>query len=505
MEKSVIIIGAGTAGLSTGIYGQMNGYKTSIFEMDIKPGGLCTAWERKGYIIDGCLHWLVGTSAESSFHRLWQEVGVLQGKEIINLDQYCRIEGQDGKVFIFYTAVDSLEKHMLEIAPEDAALIAEVTGAVRHFTRFNPPVDKAAELYSPLDNIKNLAAMSPFLGDMRKWGKITVKEMAERFKNPLLRLGWQTAFPPEFSAFAALMQLSYMSAKNAGYIIGGSLEVSLSMEKRYLDLGGKIAYNSRVTKVLVENNRAVGIRLEDGSEHRADYVVSAADGHATIFEMLEEKYIDDTIRDYYRGMPLFPGLVFIGLGVNSTFSDVPQAFSGMVIPLEKPITIGGKENKVLFARIHSFDRTLAPEGKTLVTVMIESEYTYWETLSQDTAKYKAEKERIAVAVVAALSKRFTGLAGKLEMWDVATPMTFLRYTGNWKGSYEGWLLTPRNFTLQMKKTLPGLDNFYMVGQWVAPGGGLPSGLITGYHLVQVLCKRDRQPFKTALPPEPAKT
>ncbi len=61
MDKSVIIIGAGIGGLSTGCYAQMNGYKTRIFEMGDKPGGLCTAWQRKGYIIDGCLHWLVGS------------------------------------------------------------------------------------------------------------------------------------------------------------------------------------------------------------------------------------------------------------------------------------------------------------------------------------------------------------------------------------------------------------------------------------------------------------
>src|SRR3989304_2375133 len=51
--QSIIIIGAGIAGLSAGCYGQMNGYKTRIFELHDKPGGLCTAWKRKGYTFDG--------------------------------------------------------------------------------------------------------------------------------------------------------------------------------------------------------------------------------------------------------------------------------------------------------------------------------------------------------------------------------------------------------------------------------------------------------------------
>ena len=51
--KKVIIIGAGVSGLSAGIYGQMNGFNTEIFEMHAIPGGECTGWRRKGYYFDG--------------------------------------------------------------------------------------------------------------------------------------------------------------------------------------------------------------------------------------------------------------------------------------------------------------------------------------------------------------------------------------------------------------------------------------------------------------------
>ena len=73
MTKSIIVIGAGVAGLSTGCYGQMNGYQTQIFELHDKPGGLCTAWKRKGYTFDGCIHWLSGSKAGSSMNAVWQE------------------------------------------------------------------------------------------------------------------------------------------------------------------------------------------------------------------------------------------------------------------------------------------------------------------------------------------------------------------------------------------------------------------------------------------------
>jgi len=61
-QKSIIIIGAGIAGLAAGCYGQMNGYRTQIFELHDKPGGLCTSWQRRKSTIDGCLRWLLGSS-----------------------------------------------------------------------------------------------------------------------------------------------------------------------------------------------------------------------------------------------------------------------------------------------------------------------------------------------------------------------------------------------------------------------------------------------------------
>ncbi|MDD5701181.1 MAG: NAD(P)/FAD-dependent oxidoreductase [Dehalococcoidales bacterium] len=497
-EKSIIIIGAGIAGLTTGIYGQMNDYKTRIFEMHTRPGGLCTSWERKGYVIDGCLHWLVGTSPKSSYYHMWQEVGALQGEKVIDMEQFTRVETTDGKTVIFYTDVDRLEKHFKEIAPEDSSFIEEFTRAIRHFAGFDIPDDKAPELLSPIDKVRMLSKMAPFMGEFQKWGKLSMKEFSRRFWNSALREAWRMIWPEDFSSVFMLLTLAWMDKKNAGYVIGGSTALALSMEKRYHALGGTISYGSRVREILVESDRAVGVKLENGEEYRADYVVSAADGRTTIWEMLGGRYVDDTIRGYYK-MPLFKPLVYIGLGVKRSFTDVPETIAGLVIPLENPLKIGDKEHKRLSVHIYNFDQSLAPDGKTSLTVMFESDFAFWEELSKNPEAYKAEKERIAVAVVSALNRRFPGLANQLEMWDVATPVTFHRYTGNWQGSYEGFLMTAQNMTLQMKKNLPGLSNFYMVGQWVVPGRGLPTGLMTGRHVIQILCKADKKKFQASAP------
>jgi len=304
---------------------------------------------------------------------------------------------------------------------------------------------------------------------------------------------------PEFSMFPLMAFMAGFHQQRSGYPLGGSLEFSRAIEKRYLDLGGRIQYKSKVAKVIVENRRAVGIRLEDGTEHRGDYVISAADGYATIFEMLDGKYVDKRIRGYYEKLAIFPPLVYVAMGVNRTFSDVPRTLSGFNMPLVEPVAIGGRLRERLDVHVYNHDPSLAPAGKTVVICMIGSDYGYWKKLREDPEQYRAAKEKTAHQVITALDKRWPGFATQVEMCDVATPITFRRYTGNWQGSFEGWMITPGKLTLQIKKTLPGLDRFYMAGQWVAPGGGIPSAAFSARNAMQIICKRDKKRFETSVP------
>ncbi|MEJ1730782.1 hypothetical protein SMA90_31120, partial [Escherichia coli] len=80
------------------------------------------------------------------------------------------------------------------------------------------------------------------------------------------------------------------------------MPIAEAAERRFLQLGGEMDYRARVTDILVENDRATGVRLADGREQPADVVVSAADGHATIFDMLKGRYVDDTVRGWFEDL-----------------------------------------------------------------------------------------------------------------------------------------------------------------------------------------------------------
>lgn len=497
-DRSILIIGAGFAGLSAGIYAQMNGYQTQIIEMHTQPGGLCTAWKRKGYTVDGCIHWLVGSSPESALNHLWQEVGVAQGREFVNAAEFKRYEGADGRTVIFYSDVDRLEKHLIELSPADETLLREFTSVIRFCVAVNR--QPTAQDSLPVKLGKLLKMGGAFLTHrkrMVKWMNTTTAQFVQQLHDPLLREALTELWPPDFSVFFIQFTLAYLHERNAGYPIGGSLPMSLALEKRYLALGGQIQYGRRVAKILVENDRAVGVRLADGSEVRAGRVISAADGHATIFDMLEGRYVDEKVREPYEKWKIFPSLVYVGLGVNRSFADEPHTVAGISFPLRRPLEIAGEQVKVLTAHLFNQDPTLAPAGKTAMTVMFNGDFDYWKKLAEDPAAYDEKKDQIARQAISALEERFPGISGQIEMIDVATPLTFERYTGNWKGSFEGFMITTENSGVifkPMSQRLPGLKNFYMCGQWVEPGGGLPTGVMSGRRLVQALCREDRRRF-----------
>ena len=499
MEKSIIIIGGGLTGLAAGCYGRMNGYKTSIFEMHKIAGGVCTGWKRQGYTIDGAMNFLLGTKPGTSFHKFWEELGAAQKWKIHNHDLYVSYEDNERKVFNVYCDADRFEEYLLEIAPEDKDAIREFTRKIRDFSRMDSPMDKPTELYSWIDKIKAVK-MLPMLMTMKKWSKISTGDYFKRFKNPYLSQTLTSAFGGEqWPMMMIFWVLGYQHSKMADYVLGGALGLVRLLEERYRSLGGEIQFKARVDKIIVENNKAVGIKLADGTEHRADWVVSAADGHTTIFDMLDGKYFDDTLKKRYDNPDLFTPLVYIGLGIADPCEQIPFTISSLSLPLEKPINIAGKEHDRIHVLNNGYDPNMAPEGKTVLIVLFETDYDYWEKLYKEPERYKAEKERIVNEVIDRLDKRFPGMASKVEMRDVATPMTWVRYTGNWRGSYEGWMFSAESFTSSMRKPLPCLDHFYMAGQWVNPGGGMPIAVMSGNHTIQLICNSDKKKFTTTRP------
>lgn len=499
-EKTIIIIGAGAAGLAAGCYAQMNGYRSRIFELHNQPGGLCTAWTRKGYTFDGCLHYLFGSGLGQPFYSMWEELGAVQGRTMVNHDEYQRItDGQH--TLIVYADPDRLEQHMLELAPEDAPLIRRFCAGVRQFTRFD-----MAALYAkprPLMGAQDWRAfgmkMLPFLLPLLRWALVPSKRFAERFKNPFLRRAVAHMFSwEEAPVMMGMFLLAYLHNGNAGFPVGGSLEFARALERRYLALGGEITYGAQVEKILTEDGRAVGVRLYNDEVHRADVVISAADGRTTLFDLLDGQYLNRRLRRMYDGHLPMHSQIQVSLGVSRDLSAEPHWVTHL---LDKPVLIIGEERCEVGVKHYGFDPSLAPAGKSAVEVMIRSNHAYWQHI-YGRKLYDTEQRQVSGIIIDLLEGWHPGIRQDIEHVDEATPLSYERFTSNWMGSTCGWLLSKETMPMMItgvSKTLPGLANFYLAGHWVEPGGSVPLAAASGRAAVQFICHADRRPFQATVP------
>jgi len=490
--KKIVIIGGGIAGLSAGCYAKMNGYDAHIFEMHNLPGGLCTAWKRKGYTFDVCIHWLTGSSPGSPFYNIWQELGAIQGNEIYYKEMSLKLFLKS-KQINFFNDPDKLANHLKEISPQDSDKIDELAFCLKKFYLLGSmPSGKAKELFTIFDTIKMIISFGPFMKFFKKYAKITIDEFAEGFKDPDLRQAIQAMktitssnnfFPIPF----------ILATRGFGFPRGGSLGFAGNIEQRYIGLGGKIHYGSKIKKILVTNNKAVGVQLENGTEVDADIVISAADGHSTIFKMLDGQFIDKKIKYCYEELPVIPSWLQVSIGVDMDLSGDATVHSIYnLYELDKPIVIAGEARKYMIVKNYAFDPTFAPEGKSTLVVGFPCESEFWEKIYSDKERYKQEKKNVEKIVVSCLKKILPGIKEKIEAIDVATPMTIIRHTSNWKGSIMGF---NKPFSINIPRTLPKLKNFFMIGQWVGDTG-LPGAASSGRTIMELICKKDKKRFIT---------
>ncbi|MBP7401240.1 MAG: NAD(P)/FAD-dependent oxidoreductase [Clostridia bacterium] len=520
-DRNVIVIGAGIAGLTAGCYLQMNGYPTTILEMGSTPGGLCTSWKRGGYTFDGCIRWLFGAVPYSPMNKYWLEVGALQDGRITRFTEYKKTEYAPGQFFSMYTDADWLSAEMLRVAPEDAKRIAEFIRTIKRAARGRIPGDKAFEICNPLDRLVILLGAAPLFRVFRRYGRMTVREYAEHFRSPVLRenLADMMGLYDDLPMALLFAMAGWMHAGGVGYPLGGSLGFARSIETHFRRLGGTVRYQSRVKRILTDKGRAIGVELESGEKKRADVVISAADGYDTLYRMLGGEYVDKESAAMFgtlNGGPhgrLFDPLIQVSIGANKLFRETAHTIRHLV---DTPIRIDDTHTaSALDTTIYHFDGSLAPPGKTTIVVLIRTDFEYWNRLAaEDAERYEEEKIRIGREVVRALdpgpvppdsgegpgggieprTARIPGLAEAVEVIDVMTPVTMQRQTNNFRASFQGWFPTVDTFRRRIPKTLPGLSGFYRIGQWTVPGGGLPSVLLTGRHVAQILCRQDGRRF-----------
>ncbi|RYY73268.1 MAG: NAD(P)/FAD-dependent oxidoreductase [Gammaproteobacteria bacterium] len=509
-RPTVLIIGAGVSGMAAGCYLQMNGFDTHILERHVIPGGCCTAWSRDDYVFDYCIEWLVGSGPDNDANQVWRELGALDGKAMRNFDLFNRVVDESGREINFYNDPDRLQAHLLSLSPQDAIAIKAFCDDLRRFIGLDFfPALKPNPLMTWKEKVQMLAKVLPAFRLFWRTGATQMETFAERLKDPLLKRAMPYIFFQDHECFPMLPYLYNMAQAhndNAGFPEGGSLGLAKSIEKRYLSLGGEITYSVKATKVLVEYGRAVGVKLKNGKEYRADYIVSAGDGYTTLYEMLEGKYLNPTIEKLYDDMMhrpgiLYPGVVSVFVGFKGQAGgDEPHSTTYLLPPETAAELPGCKQSSIVLQHRDRYTDGLAPPGCSLIHITYLSDFDYWNELrTNDKPLYRSKKTDIGTFVRRFLEKRYPGISDRIDVIEIATPVTQKRYTGNSKGSILAWKAFTEAEDLANKlidkgrMQLNGLSHFYMAGQWIG-GGGLIRAALSGRYVAQFMCEEMKRTF-----------
>lgn len=485
-----MVIGGGIAGLCAAVYARRCGYEVELLEQHDSPGGLATSWTRGGYTFETCLHWLLGSSPTSPMYRQWSELFEIGRLRFIYPEEFIRIETSAGERLSIYTNPERMQDALMQRSPQDAEAIRDFAHTVRELARL--PIPDPSE-HGPATWLGYLRLL-PEAARLRRFAGMSTAEYGAHFRDPLIRAFFDAGESSQMMAITLPFALGWMGAGHAGYPLGGSQAVIRLIAENLQRLGARLRLSARVQNVLVEQGAAVGLRLESGETLRADRVISAADGHSTLQRLLGGRYTEQHLEAAYSSWKPYPSYVQVSLGVAQNLAQLP-GFGSRI--LDEPLALDPHTQlKQLSYRCFHFDPTFAPPGKTAVTCFLPTyDCDYWMQLREhEPERYRAEKARIAGLVVDILQHAHPGLRTSIEVTDVSTPATVIRFTGNWRGSMEGWLPTPGIGLRPLPNRLPGLANFFMAGQWITPGGGLPGGLMSARAAVRDLCAQDRVPF-----------
>lgn len=494
--KKVFIIGGGVSGLTAGTYLLANGYDVTIFEKNSTVGGACIGWERKGQYIDGCIHWMTGVNKKSNLHQLWRDThAITDESKFFYQDDLVKNVFTDGTTITFWADVDKTERELIAFAPEDEKQIKKLTSLIRKFYKVNPPAKKPVDLM----NIADLLSVAFTLGGVYYWikktSKISCEDYSKKFKNPYLRDVIAHFMAPGYNLMSMLYMLGHIANKDGAIPVGGSLAMIKRMEKRFLSLGGKIQVNTPVSEVLVENDVAVGVKLENGKSLFADWVISTAPAEYSLSKLLGEKYADKQFAKRIADEQKFPIYTYSIAAIKCPLSVKDKSLS-IIKRLHTPIELDVKYDRVAF-RNYSYDTTVTSDGNSCIIqakVHGNDQLYYWWKAKKADGTYKETKKRFGEEMLALAKSVYPDIADKMEVIDVITPCTYERYLNSRHGCFQAFIHTAKGSSIMHNGKIKGLKNFLLCGQWLIQSGGLPPAVMSGRFTAQRICKMDKKKF-----------
>jgi phytoene dehydrogenase-like protein len=481
-----VVAGAGIAGLSAGIYAAQSGFQVTILEKHNIPGGVCTSWRRKGYLFEGAIHWLTGSNPGSVINRYWRETGALtDAVPIHNSDPYLYVDYK-GTGLSLYRNIERLREHFLQVSPQDKKAINKLCKDITAYSALKEPEQnvKGVKLKYPAAamSLGSVFPVLPALVRLNKHLKTPLGDYLKMFKHPGIKELIAQSFPPHAPAMPCLFTIAVKARGDGGYPEGGSLPFTARMAETFASLGGKLICGTGAEKVLVENGAVKGV-IAAGERIDADAVIVAGDTLTAVSRLFDTPPEDGWINELKNDTEVC-NCTFAGIGVKADLSALPPA---IVIKLEQALDLGGEKLSSIMINNYGAFSGYAPEGGAALTAILGSadSYDFW-LRAKNSGVYADEKNKLARSLETILGSALPQTKGKIAVIDIATPLTYERYTGSYHGSWMG-KMTIGSKMKQYPCTLKNIRNVYFAGFRTDFPGGLPGALTSGRRAAQLVC------------------
>lgn len=489
-DRRVIVVGAGIAGLTAAVYLQSSGFSVTILEKHNVAGGLSTNWSRSGYLFEGGMHWLTGSDPRLGLNRVWREVGALKkNNPITNRDPiYTLIDGE--RRLRLWRNMDALKEEFDAYSPEDAAATRRLIKDVKHYLSVHLVVQDIPFVHSTRPArpaLSELIKMSSALFCYERLRRTSYVDYVGMFKNKNIRHLLMSVIGSRYNALSFIYTLASFSSGDCGYPKGGSRLMAQNMADTFTALGGNILYNTAVTSVAVDNGHTTGVMTKDGLIP-SERVIVTQDTLAAIDTLFSPPLMDKWAVKMRRIITAEQNM-FLCLGIRADLSAYPET---LIFPLDEPFEAGGNYFKEFRLNNYSVATSHAPEGCAAVTCILLCDcYDWWKSKKAD-GTYKAEKDKLMQRFIKVLEEKLPEMKGKVAVTDVATPLTYERYTGSYKGSWMSvWLPGGMPFAFSAKCSIKGV---YFASERNTMPGGLPLTVDSGRHTAQRVCRDEGRTF-----------
>jgi all-trans-retinol 13,14-reductase len=494
-QWDAVIIGAGLGGLSCAAGFARQGFRPLVLEQHTVPGGYATTFKRPGgFEFDVSLH-STTVGERNGIHNLIPGFPEIKDIEFVPHKVLYRLILPDYDIRVPPRDIPGYMKILTGYFPDETEGIQNLFRAIQGL---RADINK----YSAAGGKVDMAAFPKDYPYLFKSVGSTWEQFQDTYiKNPRLKaivssLWGYFGLPPSrlASIYYGLPLIGYLE-EGGYYPVGKSQKISDALVKFIEERAGKVLLKTRVESVLVRDHAAYGVRTADGKEYTGRAVVANANAYDVFHKMMDEK---EYLKAYLArldgfSVSLSSFQVFLGLKKNLvkevgiTDSEIfyepgYDEEGGYSAALNAEVEKGGFGLTLYDNLYHGY----SPEGKNIINIIALQGYEPWKKYESDyfagkKDAYRREKERMAdILIRKAEATLLPGLTRAIEVKEIGTPLTNLRYTLNYRGAIYGWDQTLDN---SMPRRLPHktpIRNLYLAGAWTQPGHGygavIPSGL-----------------------------